>query len=219
MTILRMTVLAACVAGAANAYAQDSDCSITLLAGSVYGQSEHTTSSNINPAYSSITPTFGIDGNGAGGGFGCRWRSGPWVGGFEADYMKTSTKGSAQDFIGAEARTEIENAGTLRLTGGFMLRPKLLFYLTGGMSTGSVKATVCPAPTSCFSEPHRLYGGVFGGGFDYAFTRQLSARVEWLWYGLENKVYFSPAPAAGVAPRTGVSPDFQTIRAGLSWHF
>ena len=204
--------MAACAA--ANAYAQDGDCAVTLLAGAVYGQSQHSTDTH-------ITPAFSIDGNGAGVGYGCRWRNGRWVGGFEADYMKTSTKGSGIDTSGFESTTEVENTGTLRLTGGFMLRPKLLFYLTGGFSTASVKATVCPAPTSCAAEAHRLYGGVFGGGFEYAFTPQISARLEALWFGLDNKTYFSVPPAgSGILTRSGgVSPDIQTIRAGLSWHF
>ena len=213
---LRMITLATCMAACTAANAQDSDCAVTLFAGSVYGQSQHSTDTH-------ITPAFSIDGNGAGLGYGCRWRNGPWVGGLEADYMKTSTKGSALDVFGDEATTEIENTGTLRLTGGFMLQPRLLVYLTGGFSTASVKASVCTAPTftSCASDAHRLYGGVFGGGLEYAFTRQFSARLEALWFGLDNKAFLSSRPAGtGFVARTGgVSPDIQTIRAGLSWHF
>jgi outer membrane immunogenic protein len=205
-------ILAMCWFGGAQA--QDGECAVTLFAGSVYGQSQHSTDT-------AITPAFSIDGNGAGLGYGCRWRNGPWVGGLEADYMKTSTKGSGLDVSGFESSTEVENTGTLRLTGGFMLRPKLLVYLTGGFSTASVKASVCPTPASCVSDAHRLYGGVFGGGLEYAFTRQFSARLEALWFGLDNKTYFAVPPAgSGIAARTGgVSPDIQTIRAGLSWHF
>jgi outer membrane immunogenic protein len=209
---LRMITLVTCMAACAAANAQDGDCAVTLFAGSVYGQSQHSTDTH-------ITGAFSIDGNGAGIGYGCRWRNGPWVGGLEADYMKTSTKGTATDVFGAESTTEVENTGTLRLTGGFMLRPKLLIYLTGGFSTASVKATVCPTPTSCGSDAHRLYGGVFGGGFEYLFTSQFSARLEALWFGLDNKSYFSPPPAGVISRTGGVSPDIQAIRAGLSWHF
>jgi len=200
----------------AGVQAQNSDCSISLLAGSVYGQSQHADAEGLNH-----TAAFDIDGNGAGIGFGCRWRNGRWVGGFETDYMKTSTKGGTADQVGHQSETAVDNTGTLRLTGGFLVRPQLLFYLTGGLATGSVKATVCPTPGSCSSESHRLYGGVFGGGFDYAFTQQISARLEALWLGFDNKAYFQPAPVgSGIRERSGgVSPDIQTIRAGLSWHF
>lgn len=197
---------------AVSAQAQDSDCAVTLLAGAVYGHSQHSQDTH-------ITTAFPIDGNGAGLAFGCRLRNGPWIGGIEADYMKTSTKGSTMD-TGFLSETEVENTGTLRLVGGFMLRPKLLLYLTGGFSSASVKANVC-STTSCSSETHRLYGGVFGGGFEYLFTQQLSARLEALWFGLDNKAYFNPPPpGSGIINRSGgVSPDIQTIRAGLSWHF
>jgi outer membrane immunogenic protein len=213
MRIARIALcIAAAACGSASAHAEDGDCALTLFAGSVYGESQHSQDTH-------ITTAFGIDGNGAGVGYGCRWQRGPWVGGIEADYMKTSTKGSTMD-TGFLSETEVENTGMVRLTGGFMLRPRLLFYLSGGFSTASVKATVC-SPTSCFSESHRLYGGVFGGGLEYSFTQRISARLEALWFGLDNKAYFSPPPpGSGVIHRSGgVSPDIQTIRGGLSWHF
>lgn len=215
MRIRALYLVVAC--WTAGVQAADGDCSISLLAGSVYGHSQHVHESTVSTT--NLTTSFGIDGNGAGVGFGCRWRNGPWVGGFETDFMKTSTKGSAQDVIGIQSETEIENTATLRLTGGYMLRPKLLVYLTGGLATASVKAALCPSPSSCTSESHRLYGGAFGGGFEYLFTTQISARLEAIWIGLDNRSYFDPPPAGAASRNGGVSPDIQTIRAGLSWHF
>jgi uncharacterized protein YggE len=52
---LRMITLATCMAACAAANAQDGDCAVTLFAGSVYGQSQHSTDT-------AITPAFSIDG-------------------------------------------------------------------------------------------------------------------------------------------------------------
>jgi len=219
MRALGMSALCAIAAASWSAatYAENGACAVTLFAGGVYGTSQHVMDNGTN-----LTNAFTIDGNGAGIGFGCRRANGPWVGAVEADFMRTTAQGTAQDRSGDESHTEVDNVTTIRLLGGFAVRPALLVYLTGGLASASIKATVCETPgASCMAESHRHWGGVFGGGAEYAFTRRISARLEYLWLGLDDKAYFEAQPlTSGIANRGGgVSPRVEVIRAGLSWYF
>jgi outer membrane immunogenic protein len=70
-------------------------------------------------------------------------------------------------------------------------------------------------------------GYAVGGGLEYAFTRNLSAKVEYQYIDLGNENYAAPLLFCGVTPcigtafaeHTSMRTDFHTVRLGLNWRW
>lgn len=124
--------------------------------------------------------------------------------GGEADISLGDVDGSAAPV----SRFETNVLGSVRFRAGYAYN-NLLPYLTVGLGIADADQRIPGAGTP--SNVH--LGVVAGGGLDWAFTRDLSARVEYLYsyYGRERYSH------TAVASRT--SFDTHVVRAGLSWHF
>jgi outer membrane immunogenic protein len=145
----------------------------------------------------------------AGGQIGYNWQSGRVVYGIEADMS-----GSWIDGGNACCGHTINWLGSVRgrfgLTGGFDNRT--LFYATAGAAWADVDYS----SVGSFSNTH--FGWVVGGGVERALTPNMSAKVEYLYYGFDSA---SAAPGT-VAPGIGTAnlePTTQTIRFGLNFRF
>jgi outer membrane immunogenic protein len=143
----------------------------------------------------------------AGGQLGYNWQYGRMVLGLEADFEGSGISGTSNvngpfgfavsagpgDVAlpaGAYTATEkLDWFGTLRGRLGYAALDRALIYVTGGLAYGHISAstnftapnvgTIYPGDTSTTN-----IGWTVGGGVEYAFTDDLSARVEGLYYDL-----------------------------------
>lgn len=134
---------------------------------------------------------------------------------------------------------------TIRGRFGFLLTPELLLYGTGGAAVGgsSAEATIrgapgpniinfatsmnCPAGSViCFSgrsADTTRWGWAAGGGFEWALSKAVSFKAEYLYVDLgnQNLRLTTVAPATGTAfvDVVGLSNQLHIARAGLNLHF
>lgn len=148
-----------------------------------------------------------LDGYFFGGQAGYNWQfSERLVAGLEADIVGAGVRGggsftnvAATGFGGisvtsAEFHRSLEYLGTLRGRFGFTVTPTLLAYATGGLAYGGLESSVSIkqslSPSLLISRGTKggsfdnLFGWTAGGGIEWAFAQNLSARIEYLYYDL-----------------------------------
>ena len=94
---------------------------------------------------------------------------------------------------------------------------RTLLYATGGVAWADVdyaaRSVTGPLGTG-FSNTHT--GWVAGAGIEHMLTPNLTARIEYLYYGFDSAT--APAGALGGGP-TSLDPTTQTVRFGLNFKF
>jgi len=118
------------------------------------------------------------------------------------DYSALEGKASASGTAGSKAR--IDSLATMRGRLGYSF-DRVMPYITAGYAGGNEKVTI---PGSANTSGWRS-GYAVGGGVDYAITNNVSARVEGLYVGLENKT-----TAVGK-----LGNDLGIVRTGLNYKF
>jgi len=193
-------------------------------------------------------------GGGSFGGFG----GNAFVAGIEADIQGIAgSTGSASSFAAGgvplfptETMTssvsvskQLSYFGTVRGRLGYLITPTLLAYGTGGLAYGGVQSNTSIFQNDCCIFPGGVsaaaigagafsdtrVGWTVGGGVEWMFMPNWSAKVEYLYYDLGNVSYaVSPliANAPGFAVPTWTSFASTTmrfngniVRAGLNYHF
>lgn len=124
--------------------------------------------------------------------------------GGEADISFGDLDGSAPPV----SRFDVDIQGSIRFRAGYAYN-NVLPYATVGLAIADAEQT-----RPGLGSPSNVHLGVVaGGGIDWAFSPNISARVEYLYsyYGRERYSY------PGLSSRT----DFDThvVRGGISWHF
>ena len=198
-----------------------------------------------------------LDGFLAGGGLGYDWQfTDRFVAGLEADLQGAGARGggglrnivpnpnalglAAFAVTGAKLNRNLEYLGTTRARLGYAVTPNLLAYATGGLAFGGVneiasfRQNAAPSLLSSGSAKGSAFensvGWTAGAGVEYAFTRQLSAKFEYLYYDLGSMTLtnanINPIILQGilglplfVANATNVSTRFDghLVRAGLNY--
>ncbi len=103
--------------------------------------------------------------------------------------------------------------GTVRGRVGYAMDRVLLFG-TAGYAGGEVKTSLTDVPNGLgFSDSSYRNGWVAGGGVEYAFTNNISAKAEYLYSQLESKSLFS-APDT-----TKAGMNLSVVRAGVNYKF
>ena len=140
--------------------------------------------------------------------------------GVEADYALAHLKGdisaSAPAFglTGtATAESNLDSFGTVRVRGGVAMNSALLFA-TGGWAYGHNKITVSGSSLATVSDSKWMSGWTLGGGVEYAFMQNVTAKLEYLYADL-GKSTFSP----GALGSTPVSNKVSIIRAGVNYRY
>ncbi|MCC3243747.1 outer membrane beta-barrel protein [Methylocystis sp. WRRC1] len=191
-----------------------------------------------------------------GGQIGYNWRiAGSFVTGIEADIQGIAGNGGAGSsanvaaIAGALVPTHVATVvgtsksldylGTVRGRIGYLATPTLLIYGTGGLAYGGVSSsttiwqsasfidtTVPWGSTGAFSDTR--VGWAAGGGIEWMFMSNWSAKVEYLYYDLGSVTYNSSplvvtstlfgAETASL-PSTRVRFNGNIVRAGLNYHF
>jgi outer membrane immunogenic protein len=150
----------------------------------------------------------GVSG-GVEGGYNFQFNS--FVAGVEADFQGTSiTSGGGYRglYLGPVLnRISLPWFGTIRGRAGYLVTPTLLVYGTGGFAYGEVDAqSWTNVPT----------GWTAGGGVEWMFAPNWSAKVEYLYTDLS-----AGNATGGLGFNFGYHfhPQFNTVRAGVNYHF
>lgn len=173
---------------------------------------------NNNTFYGSSSNDGGFTG---GGQIGYNYQINQFVIGAEADInyadLKNKNNGWAYTGFASNSSNGIEWFGTVRARVGFAI-DRALIYATGGFAYGGGG-----------NDNNFLYNGVYysqsndtrtgwtvGGGVEYAFTDNITARIEGLYVNLgkENRNYFVP-----VVNNSRKDNEFGVVRAGLNYKF
>ena len=149
-----------------------------------------------------------------GGTLGYNYQVGAIVFGFEGDFDWSGLSGSFACVPGlAACETTSDWLATFRGRIGYAF-DRWLPYLTGGGAYGDVTATAAaPFLGTAFSASNNQFGWTLGGGIEYAFMSNWSAKVEYLHVDLGN---FD----GGTAPIVNtINLKQDIVRAGLNFRF
>lgn len=177
-----------------------------INAGYGFGQSRWT-----NTVTSVNTGGFDVNGALVGGTAGYNVQMGTWVFGLETDIDWSNIKGSSTTNCAGACETSNNWLGTLRGRFGYAF-DRFLPYLTGGMAYGDVKGSIAGA--AGFTKTNIGWTG--GGGLEYAFINNWSAKVEYLYVDLGTAT--CDAICSGSSP-FDVTFHSHTVRAGLNYKF
>jgi outer membrane immunogenic protein len=183
--------------------------------------------------------SYPTDGDGFTGGaqLGYNYQIGQFVVGVETDinYVDSDQTSGATLGVAAlgltgvsTARSELSYLGTVRGRLGFAY-DRALIYVTGGLAYGEVKNSASFSvaglgATWGGSKSDTQTGWTLGGGVEYAFTNNLTAKAEYLYYDLGNKNYAVVGTnAAAVATGASYSIRQETkgsiVRVGVNYKF
>jgi outer membrane immunogenic protein len=202
-------------------------CYIGIEGGWAWGHSEpkrldiNTTSTPVTVTTTSFA-AYNMDGGLIGGTTGCNLQSsGGFVLGVESDLSWIDKKGSGLDdpAVGvANNKTEERWLETTRLRLGWAAG-NFLLYATGGAAFADAKYTACSAALGCESQSKWRVGLTYGGGAEWKFDRNWSAKIEYLHIDFENQQYLTPSRLGFQNRGGGVSVDDDIVRVGINYKF
>jgi len=176
-----------------------------------------------------------------GGQLGFNWQLGALVLGFETDINGTNLNANdsvnralAAPLVGNFLHTVDEKLdwyGTVRGRIGVLPVHELLLYVTGGLAYGRLSSNTAVS----FSTTTDAYAGAFsdtrvgwtaGGGAEWAFSPNWSAKIEYLYVDLGSITYAdicTTAVCALFVPLPGYQTDLKTreniVRFGINYRF
>ena len=157
------------------------------------------------------TGDFDVNGALVGGTAGYNMQLGGFIVGIEGDIGASFAKGSTATNCVTTCETSNHWLGTLRGRLGYAF-DRFLPYVTGGASFGDIKGTV--ASGGSFSATN--VGWNVGGGLEYAFVDNWSAKLEYLYVDLGTATC-----GAGCSTTNPFDVTFSTqiVRGGLNYKF
>jgi outer membrane immunogenic protein len=178
---------------------------------------------------------LGYDMDGFVGGVhaGFNYQVGSLVFGVEGDIEGTGIEGNrtiSQTFfpgvtITAASKTEIDWQGSLRARVGFAW-DRALIYATGGLAIADLSDTYTTSAsgfgvTLRFTEKFTdtRWGWTLGAGVEYAFTPNLTGRLEYRYTQFNEYDNVTNGTAFGPGILAQQDPEFHTVRAGISYKF
>jgi outer membrane immunogenic protein len=131
-----------------------------------------------------------------GGTVGYNYQMGQFVVGGEAD-LDWADLGAKNTFTNFAYNNYHVNAITTeRLRLGYAV-DRALFYVTGGYAGVSTHASITDNFNTVYgTQDSWRSGGVVGGGIEYAFTNNITAKAEFLWAPLQDVTYWAGTPDA-----------------------
>jgi opacity protein-like surface antigen len=91
-----------------------------------------------------------------------------------------------------------------------------LIYATAGGALANVENSIV-GPPGTVSEKHAHWGWTAGGGVEVKLNPDWSAKVEYLYVGLQDKSYFNPAPSVLIPSNQGLRLDDHIVRVGVNY--
>lgn len=187
-----------------------------------------------NSAGCAIVPDSGLNADGfiGGGQLGYNYQVGTWVFGIEADFQGADIKDTltVANLAGAPvafnytASQKMNWFGTVRPRVGYAW-DRALLYVTGGLAYGHRSASnslnFVTGIVYAGSNSDTRAGWTVGGGLEYAFTNNWTAKIEGLYYDLGDlTVVANRMPTPDIWSDTKVF-DFRggIIRVGVNYKF
>jgi len=158
------------------------------------------------------------NGGGFGGGtIGYNWQApgSQFVFGIEIDAAGASIKESATAIVNGAVGTaedKIDALGSVTGRVGVAM-DAALFYAKGGYAWANNELSAS-APGFAVSDSHVHSGYTIGGGIEYMFAPNWSAKAEYMFTHLESQTY----TLAGVALDSGTA-EFSSVKVGINYHF
>lgn len=147
---------------------------------------------------------------------GYNYQSGPLVAGVEGDIDFGRISGSGNPYGGVNATGSITGEGSLRARFGYAFDHTMI-YITGGYTGANLQGSVSDfssRPNLYVSQSAYLNGYVIGTGLEFALTRNISVKAEYLFSDYASSGLFS-----GTADSINSGLLVSTIRAGINYHF
>jgi len=165
---------------------------------------------------------FNVKGGLVGGTIGYNWQMSSFVFGFEGDLSWVGEYGSHND-VGLVGDPTIQSftretwLATARGRVGYAVN-NLLFYGTGGYAGAGVEAGIKSALTNVLlaSATSTRNGWTAGGGLEWGFAPNWSAKFEWLYMKFNSAAFNT---VLGEGPRSSVPLDDNVVRAGINYRF
>jgi outer membrane immunogenic protein len=196
--------------------------------GAGLGQSQDINADPNTPSFVGLplSNPFNVDGGLLGGTLGFNWQFANWVVGAEGDLSWVDQKGSGNDIppfnVASVQTTDEKWLATGRLRLGMSPADRWLIYTTGGLAVASLEATVKSAAFGPFTDTKTELGWTAGGGVEFALSQNWSAKLEYLYVGLQTGTYFSPdivVAGGGRFDTRTVSLNNNIVRAGINFTF
>jgi len=189
---------------------------------------DHRSINTFNTVTGAQTGTASTGGSGVvgGGQIGYNYMLAPnWLIGLEADISGADVKGSGQiatPAVTIQGANKIDVFGTVRGRLGYAWN-NWLFYGTGGFAWANENETRTQVagvignatPGTAESASTTATGWTAGGGIEWGFSRNWTARVEYLHLGLGTNSFVFPVAQR----RTDASVNADLVRAGVNFRF
>jgi outer membrane immunogenic protein len=154
-----------------------------------------------------------LKGGFGGGTFGYNGQSGRTVLGLEIDAAGGDIAYHTSAF-GATFRDRINALGSVTGRVG-IAADSLLFYAKGGYAWANNRAAVDVAGVNIYSESKLHSGWTIGGGLEWMFAPQWSAKAEYMFADFGKENYAS----AILPPGIDVGASIHTVKVGVNYHF
>jgi outer membrane immunogenic protein len=179
-----------------------------------------------------------------GGQIGYNYQIGSWLTGIEADFswtdldkttaaVTTTTGGGATHTLTSTFERELQDLGTVRARGGYLVTPRTLAYVTGGLAFGQAKSSYTvtspngggvgpPNPISVSASDSSWHTGwTVGGGVEAVVFTNWRVKAEYLYYdlGRETLTLVNTASARNFTSSVDTSFKGNVVRAGLNRSF
>jgi outer membrane immunogenic protein len=150
------------------------------------------------------------DGGFGGGQIGYNWQRDRFVFGVEGDFQASDINAKSFGSFG-DAKSDVNWFSTMRGRVGFANGP-FLIYGTGGVAFADISNRL-DTGLEVFKDSGTQTGYAVGGGLEWAFARNWSAKAEYLYLGFGDDKITSDSDAIRV------NNDIQTVRVGLNYKF
>jgi len=179
---------------------------------------------------SNLRPSGGL----AGAQAGYNMQSGRVVWGVEADIQWSGIRASNSVGLACCNPVPVAGAGTLNMSQdlrwfgtvrgrlGFAVAERGLLYGTAGLIYGEEAvafSVVFPAVTYAAAASSTRTGWTAGAGFEYAFTNNLTGKIEGLYYDMGTQRIAFTSPLTGFTSVGDYQYKGVIARAGLNWKF
>ncbi|WP_029584368.1 outer membrane protein [Bradyrhizobium sp. URHD0069] len=158
--------------------------------------------------------TNDIKGGFVGGTIGYNWQGAgsPFVVGIEVDGAWSDINFS-ETLLGETFEERIRSFGSVTGRLGYAV-DAALFYVKGGYAWANNRLSVTDVGT-LFSESRFHSGWTIGGGLEYGFAQNWSAKAEYMFASYANEDYLTAFVPGGI----GFGFDVHTVKGGINYRF
>jgi outer membrane immunogenic protein len=161
-----------------------------------------------------IASGFDLGGAPVGVTSGLNIQDGKWVLGYESDATVTKKGGEIAPHSAWSSEAKERWLSTYRGRIG-VAQDNWLFYATAGGALANIQQNAVSPMSGQTPDARWYWGWAAGAGVEWRVNSDWSAKMEYLYVGLQDKSYFNPAPTAFQNER--VRPDDHSLRVGVNY--